>query len=416
MNIKNLSLKQSGQMRNQLLLVSLCIFCFVLPWSLALMQIGLVLTMLSAIFIHVTEKRRLVFHPTLILMLVYILFRFISIALSPDISKSMRATFQQDWPLLAVPLLASVQLNAKSWRTVLTVLLVSATLVSLYGLLQTFQGFEYFRGKALDPVGTNPVATFYRATGGYNICLTYAGNQLMFFAFILGLLLIRSDKDKVNLLHLGMFALLFLSIVGTFARSAWLGIVLCIVVGTFFVNRRLFVFSSLGLLLIGVVASLVFPDIRGRLTSIFDLSLNEARLNLWHTSLKMILDNPFAGIGPGLFNHVFESYRVPGHYAYLGHSHNDFLNLAANSGLPALIAWIAIWVSVISSMFKSVYNSAKTLFQRQVVFGCLLAIVAIWFSSFFQCYYTDLENNIAWLFFTGLGLNATIQTWNDQES
>lgn len=368
-----------------------------MPWSLALMQIALGLVLATGYFSLIRNKRPVQLNTFLLLLGGYLLLRFISIYFSPDPARSFRAVYKQDWTLPLLPLMATIELDSRTIRNSLQTLLISATLVGVYGIIQMFLGVEYVRGKNLAAYGN-----LFRATGSYSFYLTFAGNQLMFFVFLLGVFLLEKQTKQRRVFQAIMLTILFLSILSTFGRSAWLAIILATGLGTLLVNRRLFGYAMLGISIIAGVAMLISPDIQERIFSIFDMSKNAARLNLWYTSIEMIKANPFTGLGPGLFNRFFEMYKVPGVYDAYGHSHNDYLNIAVNSGIPALLVWLGAWVSWFAYTLKQYFTVEGE--DKQRMLGAILAITAIGFAAIFQCYYTDLENNIVWLFFAGIAL------------
>ena len=368
-----------------------------MPWSLALMQIALGLMLLSGYATIIQNKQPLRPNAFLLLLGLYLLIRFITIYFSPDPARSFRAVYKQDWTLLMLPLLATIEIDSRTIRNAIQTLLISATLVGVYGIVQMFLGVEYIRGKNLAAYGN-----LFRATGSYSFYLTFAGNQLMFFAFLLGFFLLEKQNKQRRLIQAAMLIILFLSIISTFGRSAWLAIILATGLGTLLVNRRLFGYAMLGISIIVGIAMVISPDIQERIFSIFDMSKNAARLNLWYTSIEMIKANPFTGLGPGLFNKFFEMYKVPGVYDAYGHSHNDYLNIAVNSGIPALLIWLSAWISWFAYTLKRYLSSEGE--DKQRLLGSILAITAIGFAAIFQCYYTDLENNIVWLFIAGIAL------------
>lgn len=313
---------------------------------------------------------------------------------------SVISVFQNDWVMLTVPLLAGIRLSEEQWRRALRVFMVSLGLVAIYGIVQFFAGMEYFRGKHLAAYGNH-----FRATGGFNFYLTYAGNQMMGFAVLLSAFLGSLKNKKPELPYLISGILVLLSIVATFSRSTWLALVVVIAVITLMLDRRWFGWGLISLIAAGTVAAFVSPEIMERITSIWDPAKNAPRLNLWHTGWNMVKANPWLGIGPGEFNRVFEIYKHPGYYDAGGHAHNDMLNLAANSGIPAMLAWLGMWGFLIFSAFKGYRNPQNSAYQRTIIRGMVAAVAGILLAGFFQCYYTDLENNIFWWAMVVWGVN-----------
>jgi O-antigen ligase len=116
----------------------------------------------------------------------------------------------------------------------------------------------------------------------------------------------------------------------------------------------------------------------------------------------MIKDKPIWGIGPGNFTLLFDRYKVNGIYDTTCHPHNDFLNVAANSGILGLLAYLSIWAVFLYSTLKSVYKKGSEGFGRAVQMGGIVTVVAFLFAGLLQCYYTDAEVNMLIMFILGL--------------
>jgi len=210
--------------------------------------------------------------------------------------------------------------------------------------------------------------------------------------------------------------LVLLSVLATFGRSAWIAAALVGGIGLIFTGRKILRTAAV-LLLIGIsILVLTIPEIQNRLLSSFELSQNADRLNLWKTSLAMVSDKPFLGIGPGMFAKSFDAYKVPGTYGATGHPHNDYLNLAATSGILGLLTWLLMWGYWFFYTVRVYRNSSPASAGRHLLSGIILSLASIMVASFFQCYYTDLENNLCWCFLAALGLQAAVRDGSSPEA
>lgn len=380
--------------RNNLTYLFLALFMAVLPWSIAAMQIAAGTVVLVILIGSIRQKRfPLAFHPFYYFVLFYLLTQLISVLNSPDRASSFQSVFSTDWFWLFVPFLASLGLPATWKKRVLHTLLISASLAALYGIFQFFMGIEIFRGSRIPAMGH-----FFRAIGGYNFYLTFAGNQMMVMAIAFSFWMLEKENRRNRYLYGIITSLLFLSVVATFGRSTWIGSLVIFLGGTFLLNRKLFIRLTIAILIIGAVFFAGVPEIRARLLSIFEPSQNEARLNIWRTAWAMFKDHPIFGIGSGRFNQLFPVYKVPGFYDATGHAHNDYLNMAVNSGVIGLWGWLSMWGAWFYYTIRTLREKTRlSLLDRQILYGSLLAITGIMIAAFFQCYYTDLENNILWL-------------------
>jgi O-antigen ligase len=67
------------------------------------------------------------------------------------------------------------------------------------------------------------------------------------------------------------------------------------------------------------------------------------RLEMWRVALHMIRAHPWVGVGPNNIVEVYPLYLPPGkspEVGYHNHFHNDYLQMAAERGLPCLAAWL----------------------------------------------------------------------------
>tara|TARA_B100001248_G_scaffold3325_1_gene2609 strand:+ start:2946 stop:4208 length:1263 start_codon:yes stop_codon:yes gene_type:complete len=106
-----------------------------------------------------------------------------------------------------------------------------------------------------------------------------------------------------------------------------------------------------------------------------DQSIGE-RLRFYNVSLKIISQRPLNGIGVG--NWKFESikydvgnleeYRVP------YHAHNDFLQIASETGLLGLLAYLAIFIYPLKGLLRYLYNSKEKLLGI-----CLIGAMGVYF-------------------------------------
>ena len=114
-----------------------------------------------------------------------------------------------------------------------------------------------------------------------------------------------------------------------------------------------------GLLLLVVISALimVFPESRKRVESSFKrfdqggaAKLLEMRYYHWGNSLMMIKDNPVLGIGLGnwrfsypLYAASFKRDPLQNYKMQVSKAHNDYLQLAAECGIPALLLFLFFW-------------------------------------------------------------------------
>ena len=127
-----------------------------------------------------------------------------------------------------------------------------------------------------------------------------------------------------------------------------------------------------------------FSSLRARIISIFAMrndSSNSFRFNVYQSSLEMFRDNWLVGIGVGNknFREIYGLYMKTGFDALS--AYNVFLEIAVESGIFALIAFVGFLFVCIKDAIKIVLNSIdveKTIFVSMA----LISIISIMFHGF----------------------------------
>ena len=143
-------------------------------------------------------------------------------------------------------------------------------------------------------------------------------------------------------------AILF-CIIGVFAgksRGAWLtlAIVLPLVSYSYIVKSKKAIAGALIVcLMIGLIFA-VSDTYRNRLVSTINITTdysNIDRLLIWESTANMVKDYPFFGVGLDQFKKVYDAeYKNPKHKQNLPHTHNNMVQIAAESGLVGLFGFL----------------------------------------------------------------------------
>lgn len=85
------------------------------------------------------------------------------------------------------------------------------------------------------------------------------------------------------------------------------------------------------------------------------------RLEVWSRGWYMVQDFAITGIGMGLFPHVAEQFYplVTQDTLTLPHSHNLFLQIAVDLGIPGFIAWMFVFTLLTVSIWKTYLQSIR---------------------------------------------------------
>ncbi len=83
-----------------------------------------------------------------------------------------------------------------------------------------------------------------------------------------------------------------------------------------------------------------------------------ARLQMWQSTIKMALDHPFIGTGWGTFGYIYPAYRLEIENTTSGFfAHNDYLQFAAEGGLPALLLLIGMLIALLFQLKRNLNHA-----------------------------------------------------------
>jgi O-antigen ligase len=76
------------------------------------------------------------------------------------------------------------------------------------------------------------------------------------------------------------------------------------------------------------------------------------RLAHWEAARRMWERAPWLGVGPGNYATIYPEVNLPRWEEALGHAHNIYLNLLAESGLAGLVAYLLLWSSILVWLWR----------------------------------------------------------------
>ncbi len=338
-------------------------------------------------------------NPLFLPLMLYLGWNILCSAVSPRPAHSLWADVDNEWSLFIMLMMSWTVRESRTLRRILICWFTTSAVAMVYAIWQTLQGEEYYRKQLLDPMGH-----FFRSVGFYGFYLTFAAFAMTVFFVSLVFALERGPKDRWKRLIIPFLSIV--AVIFTFARSVWLSVLAAVPFAGFVRGKKSDWIVAGGLMVIFVISLFAIPTLRGRAESIFDLKANQTRINLWETSMKINADFRFIGIGEDNFDYYFEKYKVPGYYDTTAHPHNDYLNVLVNAGIPGLIFFVWMWISVLRSGILT-WRRAKDDIVRTAALGGVLSLFGLMVSALFQDYYGSFINCLGWWFVVGLVLAAT---------
>ncbi|MFQ5668319.1 MAG: O-antigen ligase family protein, partial [Candidatus Binatia bacterium] len=141
-------------------------------------------------------------------------------------------------------------------------------------------------------------------------------------------------------------------------------------------GSRMATWMSPAMLVLGVALSLVtlsLPELAQRLEA---AQVGTGAAERWmpvRGALAMVADFPLAGVGPGNFEFTFPAYRDFGGSRFT-HVHNDYLELAVEAGLPALLLVAALIIGLYRRAGAALRNHTE---EPYLLWGALVGVTAL---------------------------------------
>jgi O-antigen ligase len=329
------------------------------------------------------KKYRPRFEPIFLLTAIFFLTQLLAAIFGYDFYKSFWSDFERmEGVISLIYFLAYLYLlkaffrDKKDWLFYIRLILMAASFVSLYGLLQKFNLLPVFEA-------------------GINRVTSTVGNA----AFLAGYLLLaiglgvyyylNEENKKYKYFALFSIGLNFIVLMLTSTRGAILGLaigtVIFVVLNAIFLSGTVKKRYLISLVIMAALAGGFFL-LRGRLADskidfvrrMSTISLNDGsiknRLTVWRMALKDFKFHPILGIGMENFEVIYNKYFTPDiSENWFDRTHNVYLDELTSAGLLGLMAYLAI----LFYLFRLLFKKRRTDYWQFAVLTSLLIAYSI---------------------------------------
>ncbi len=109
------------------------------------------------------------------------------------------------------------------------------------------------------------------------------------------------------------------------------------------------------------------------------------RLSHWEAALAMWADSPWLGQGLGNYATVYSDFYIAPWQDPLGHAHNYFLNVLAETGTIGFIAYVLFWISALQLILKAI--NVSTGLWRGLAIGIFASMIHLHVHNLFDNLY-----------------------------
>lgn len=259
-----------------------------------------------------------------------------------------------------------------------------------------------------------------RAFGTFEGSIEYSAYLGIAVAFFPHLFMKVSKMRKIIIV--AFMGVIIASLVLTFTRSAYLSLI--VMSGLYWVvmhkemNSNRFLkygtYCVVILVIMGSVAFLIKPA-RQVITARFNRPVHEQfdRGILWERGVKLFVSNPLLGVGLANYENALRKYYSNIEEKEVLPSHNQYIQMAAETGILGLLAYLTIVLCSIKNAYEVFAGSSKRE-MKLMALGFLGMMTWYCVQSNFNNYlFGDKYSMIFWLM---LGLNAALYNVYHEES
>ncbi|HEX5483388.1 MAG TPA: O-antigen ligase family protein [Terriglobia bacterium] len=287
--------------------------------------------------------------------------------------------------LLTVNLIVS----ARHLTFLLKAMFVEAAVAGIVGAVQFVRQYE--RVRVEHPHRIYLYMTVTRITGFQGHWMNFGGQQMLVFCAIAALVLLArkwkpdGGAPRVHKLWWAVLVIILVSILLNFTRGVWLG---CFAGAVYVVARWRALWLWILPVLVALSIALGPAMLRRREESVLHPSRDASlavRFEMWHAGWRMIQKHPLVGVGPDNIPEVYDLYLPPGKspiVGYHGHLHNDYIQFAAERGLPCAAAWLWFMLTLGIAIVRRRGRLTGSRWVADAAFAGWLAFVAEGFFEF----------------------------------
>ncbi|MCK5055820.1 MAG: O-antigen ligase family protein [Candidatus Aminicenantes bacterium] len=316
-------------------------------------------------------------------LLIYILLSLISTLFAIDKLHSLKDN-KEFFVYLLIPIVLLIINSKKRLLYSLYAVTASALLSALIGLAQT--------------VTAGGISLDNRLKGLTSHWMTYSGLLMFIFIFLFIYLFYEKRKNKRIAIVLTLCVILA-SILISQTRSVWVGLFISSGIFIIYYKPKILYIAVPGLI---ILFFLLPQSIKTRVTSIFDPenATNRDRVYMFSVGIKIFKDYPLTGVGPNNIEKVYDRYKPAQAELSNLHLHNNFLQVLAERGVPALLGLLAAFAAIFLQLVKKIKNSSDL--KKRIALGSLFLFIGFLVSGLFEYNFGDAEIKFLLFYFLSI--------------
>ena len=221
----------------------------------------------------------------------------------------------------------------------------------------------------------------------------------------------HQGKIKVQLVMLLLLAVVCLVL--TYSRGAWLALGIMSLMMAAVWKRwdwRVLLTSAVTVIILWTAVQESFMARLLSIQSMFNSADSSVALRwaLWESTMAMIEEHPWLGLGWGAYRFVYPEYDffVQNEAVIIYHGHNTLLSLAAEIGIPGMLCFAVAWGMAVWKVLVAMKNADRM--QKGFFLGLALALLGM--AAFSLTDHVLFNIQVAGVFWVLLALAASLQS------
>jgi len=381
---------------NKIIVGCLFIMVFCSTFSIALTQIAYYTALIVWLSLILTKKEKFQPTPLDLWFSLYLVIELVSTIFAYD---RIDALLHIQKRLLLLPIVYLIFRYIDTRERIMRILMTLFISAAIVGLLSSISILIQF----------SAYSHYIKRFDIYNHYMTIGGISMFMLLLMIPFSLNRQITLTQRILLIIGVAAILLTLIFTFTRSSWLGLIIGIIVLVMLRFKKLlylFLVVVVGVVIIGS------PELHVRFLSIFDPTdpSNDLRLRMWNVGLKIFQDNPILGVGDISLNPLNDAYSQ--HTMDFGHMHNNFVQWLVTMGIVGFVI-VILWFIKIWKLFWSAYRKMKDdWLYGSFTAGAIAVFVGFHVNGLFEWNFGDAE--IYTLFWIIVGLVLSVRKQNDE--
>ena len=388
---------------------------------------GLVIILSLQLLLRGDYDKKILKHPISIAIIFYLVWLLITMLTSSRIIISLKFLVSTLW--FVIPLffyMISVFKKKQNMYTVLWLYLGSLAVVVLITLIRHYSwGFDEKSAHWI-------MSPFYKDHTSYGALVAF------YIPITIGLLLKKDNTALVQYVLLLIFTILFVGLIYSYTRAAWLSLVAALGVLLLFHFRIKFKYIAFLGLIVGFVGFQNYTDIsialnknktdaKGNLSDHLESMSNVStdasnleRINRWNCAVRMFQERPVFGWGPGTYSFTYAPFQhsaeltvISTNFGTKGNAHSEYLGKLSETGFIGLLSFLLV---LFFTFYKAsmLYIKLKDKDLRVLLMSVILALVSYFVHGVLNNYLdTDKASVPVW---TSIAIIVAIDIYHSKES